>query len=111
MDGILFFHMGGTYIPGTSPNVLWLPPGDIERILGWKPPDNVLPVPKKVLGRPPTATATSCSTEAASTSTSADTTASSTASEATEKATGDSTTEVAGEKAGEKAPAAAGGAS
>jgi hypothetical protein len=47
VDGILFFHIHGTYQPGTSPNVLWLPPQDIEKVLGWKPPENVLPKPKQ----------------------------------------------------------------
>ena len=101
VDGILFFHMGGTYTPGTSPNVLWLPPGEIEKVLGWKPPEHVLPVPKKVLGKPAPAATTSTSTSAgaASTSGSTDTAASSTATATTEKAADDSTKEVASEKA------------
>ncbi|XP_076464957.1 uncharacterized protein LOC143296870 [Babylonia areolata] len=47
VDGILFFQVYGNYVPGTSTSVLWLPPEDIEKVLGWKPPQHVLPVKKK----------------------------------------------------------------
>ncbi|XP_076444073.1 snurportin-1-like [Babylonia areolata] len=42
VDGILFFNKFCFYTPGSTPNVLWLPPQDIHRVLGWLPPQRVL---------------------------------------------------------------------
>lgn len=36
LDGLLFFHCRGPYVPGASPLVLWLKPDMIERVLGLK---------------------------------------------------------------------------
>ncbi|KAL8618684.1 hypothetical protein ACOMHN_048860 [Nucella lapillus] len=47
VDGILFFQKKSTYLPGTSPSILWLPPENIECVLGWSPPDHVIPAKKR----------------------------------------------------------------
>lgn len=57
VDGVLFFHMHGTYTPGTSPSVLWLEPKDIESKLGWAPPQKLLPPPKPSQPKSDSATA------------------------------------------------------
>ncbi|KAL8598119.1 hypothetical protein ACOMHN_030405 [Nucella lapillus] len=49
VDGILFFNSTSLYTPGSTPNVLWLPPQDIERVLGWQPPHHVFPTFKQPL--------------------------------------------------------------
>lgn len=64
VDGLLFFHKQGCYQSGTSCNVLWLPPGDIESVLGWKPPEKAL-LPKK---KSDTASSTSASSKVSATS-------------------------------------------
>lgn len=52
VDGILFFHQNSPYTPGSTSNVLWLPPQDIERVLGWQPPQHIFPTIRRQLPQP-----------------------------------------------------------
>ncbi|XP_025076863.1 uncharacterized protein LOC112553693 isoform X2 [Pomacea canaliculata] len=46
VDGMLFFHKTGWYVPGVSPSVLWLTPENVEPVLGLQLPENFM-FPKK----------------------------------------------------------------
>ncbi|KAK7116053.1 hypothetical protein V1264_001807 [Littorina saxatilis] len=72
VDGMLFFHKSGFYTPGSTVNVLWLPPEHIETVLGWKPPDKIMQGRKKPTDTPKPA-ATKSSGDAASAKASAST--------------------------------------
>uniref|UniRef100_A0A6G1SH27 Snurportin-1 n=1 Tax=Aceria tosichella TaxID=561515 RepID=A0A6G1SH27_9ACAR len=36
LDGLLFFHIRGPYVPGANPLVLWIKPDMVNRVLNWE---------------------------------------------------------------------------